>query len=233
VPAAPATPTTTPSPAPLAQNPKTPAAFAAAKADAASALPAMPPPAVATEPEAGAAPAAVAAGKDATPPEPKTAVAEDDEPNEEELLKKAVPNAEQAVIGANGAEPAPAPSKSEPEEREPVKRPPVKIAAGKPVRPPPPPKPKPPVHETAILHLKTTPVGAIVRTKGQVLGRTPINLHFRTGNTYELTFVKSGYQPASRLVAVVNAKDKTLALALKKRPAPKKAASHAFFHPHR
>ena len=74
-------------------------------------------------------------------------------------------------------------------------------------------------------------MGAIVRTKGQVLGRTPINLHFRTGNTYELTFVKSGYQPASRLVAVVSAKDKTLALALKKsRPAPKK---RSFFHPHR
>jgi hypothetical protein len=209
--------------------PPPPAPVAALKADAASAPPPEKPTAIAAaKPEAGAAP--VAAEKDAMPPEPKAAVAEDDEPDEEELLKKAVPNAEQAVIGANGAE---TPSKEEPEAPEPPKRTPAKTPAGKPARPAPAPKPKPVVHETAILHLKTTPVGAIVRTKGQVLGRTPINLHFRTGNTYELTFVKSGYQPASRLVAVNNAKDKTLALALKKRPAPKKPASRSFFHPHR
>ena len=74
-------------------------------------------------------------------------------------------------------------------------------------------------------------MGAIVRTKGQVLGRTPINLHFRTGNIYELTFVKSGYEPANRRVAVANARDKTLAVGLKKKkPAPKK---RSFFHPHR
>jgi hypothetical protein len=90
-------------------------------------------------------------------------------------------------------------------------------------------KPKP-AHETAILHITTTPVGAIVRTKGQVLGRTPINLHFRTGNTYELTFVKNGYVTASRMVPVPNAKDKKVALSLKKKPAPRK---RSFFRPHR
>jgi PEGA domain len=150
-------------------------------------------------------------------------VAEDDDPDEEALLKNAVPNAEQAVIGADGAEPA----KGEGEKRgedEPAASP------AKGGRPSPSPKAKAAIHETAILHLRTTPVGAIVRTKGQVLGRTPINLHFRTGNIYELTFVKTGYQPASRLVAVKSAKDKTLALALKKRPAPKR---RFFFHPHR
>jgi len=222
-----------PPPAPAVTPPPavapTPAPVAAAKADAAPAAPPEKPTAIAAAtPEAGVAP--VAAEKDAAPPEPKAAVAEDDDTDEEELLKKAVPNAEQAVIGANGAE---TPAKGEPEAPEPAKPAPTRTAAGKPAHPAPAPKPKPAAHETAILHLKTTPVGAIVRTKGQVLGRTPINLHFRTGNTYELTFVKSGYQPASRLVAVNGAKDKTLALALKKRPAPKKAASHSFFHPHR
>jgi serine/threonine-protein kinase len=254
-PPAPPSPTATaPVPAPVPAA----APIAAGHPDA-GAAPSPAAPVVATKPDAGpAVPAPIAAaGHDAAAPEPKKvvdekiadknadkkaveeknvdkkAVAEDDDTDEEELLKKAVPNAEQAVIGANGAEPPPA--KEEPEKPPPAKPAPVKVAGAKPSRPaPPPPKPKPPVHPTAILHLKTTPVGAIVRTKGQVLGRTPINLHFRTGNTYELTFVKSGYVPASRLVAVVNARDKTLALALKKRPASRsKTPSRSFFHPHR
>jgi hypothetical protein len=190
-------------------GPPTPAPFAVA--DAVSAPVAVIPPAPAAAPDAALA----VAGKDAA--EAKGAVAEDDEPDEETLLKNAVPNAEQAVIGADGAEPAKISKGSESDD-------------GKPARPTASPKPRAPAHETAILHLKTTPTGAIVRTKGQVLGRTPINLHFRTGNIYELTFVKNGYVMANRRVAVVNAKDKTVALELKRRPAPKK---HSFFHPHR
>jgi serine/threonine protein kinase len=211
-----------------------------ALADARSATPVVAAkPTVAPVPDAAAP--SVAARKDAAAVEPKAAVAEDDDTDEEELLKNAVPNAEQAVIGADGAE-APKGESTKGEstkgessgetKSEPARGEATKGEGGKAARAAASAKPKPPVHETAILHLKTTPVGAIVRTKGQVLGRTPINLHFRTGNTYELTFVKSGYQPASRLVAVVSAKDKTLALALRKRPAaaPKK---HSFFHPHR
>ena len=49
-----------------------------------------------------------------------------------------------------------------------------------------------------VLHITSAPAGAIVRTKARVLGRTPINLHFKTGNTYELKLVKSGYKPATR-----------------------------------
>jgi serine/threonine protein kinase len=177
---------------------------------------APPPVPVVASPVTPAPDAAIAvAEKDAAAADTKARVAEDDDTddtNEEELLRKAVPNAEQAVIGADGAEPEKTPeSKHAPE-----------VAAGKHAA-----KPK---HETAILHLKTVPVGAIVKTKGQVLGRTPINLHFRTGNTYELTFVKNGYELANRRVAVANAKDKTIALALKKRPVARK---HSFFHPHR
>ncbi|HTA19676.1 MAG TPA: PEGA domain-containing protein [Polyangia bacterium] len=160
--------------------------------------------------------ATAVAEKDAAAPDAKAPVAEDDDTddtNEEELLRKAVPNAEQAVIGADGAEP---------EKAAESKRAAPEASEGK--------RPAKPKHETAILHLKTVPVGAIVKTKGQVLGRTPINLHFRTGNTYELTFVKNGYELANRRVSVANAKDKTIALALKKRPVARK---RSFFHPHR
>jgi hypothetical protein len=179
-----------------------------------------PPPVPVVAPPVTPAPdaALAVAETDAAAADAKAPVAKDDDTddtnqeNEEELLRKAVPNAEQAVIGADGAEPEKAAEgKRAPEVPE------GKHAA----------KPK---HETAILHLKTVPVGAIVKTKGQVLGRTPINLHFRTGNTYELTFVKNGYELANRRVAVSSAKDKTIALALKKRPVPRK---HSFFHPHR
>ena len=150
----------------------------------------------------------------------KAPVAADDDTDEEELLRKAVPNAEQAVIGADGAEPEKASDGAGKHAAAPEASDGKRGSAAK----------AKPAHTTAILHLKTTPVGAIVKTHGQVLGRTPINLHFRTGNTYELTFVKNGYASANRLVAVANAKDRTLALALKKRAPPRK---RSFFHPHR
>jgi serine/threonine-protein kinase len=192
-----------PAPPPPAPEPAAPPVVAA---------PPAPPPAPVTD-------AAVAVAKDATAAEAAAVAAADDDQDEEEaLLRKAVPNAEQAVIGADGAE-----DDDKGEAKEPAEAP----AGEKPARPAPPPKK---TYATAILHITTTPVGAIVRTKGQVLGRTPINLHFRTGNKYELTFVKNGYVTASRMVDVPNTKDKKVALALKKKPAPKK---RSFFHPHR
>jgi serine/threonine-protein kinase len=167
--------------------------------------------------------AAVAVAKDATAAEvAAVAAADDDQDEEEALLRKAVPNAEQAVIGADGAEMDKDGDKAEkeaPREATPAGEKPAKTAA-----------PAKKAYATAILHISTVPVGAIVRTKGQVLGRTPINLHFRTGNKYELTFVKNGYVTASRMVDVPNTKDKKVAVSLKKKPAPKK---RSFFHPHR
>ena len=46
--------------------------------------------------------------------------------------------------------------------------------------------------ETAILHFTSVPAGAVVKTKARVLGRTPIALHFKTGNTYEIVLIKRG-----------------------------------------
>jgi hypothetical protein len=238
-----------PAPPPPAPPPPAPSAVARPPVETTPAPPV--PPALPPPPARPAAPVAAAgvvaalpdaavaaAGKDAAPHETPVAAAEDEEPDEEALLRAAVPNAEQAVIGAEGAEP-PAAKTPEGGKREAVDEDgkaargaaptPSTSAAAKPKKTAPA-SPTPPPRETAILHITTRPVGAIVRTKGQVLGRTPINLHFRTGNIYELTFVKSGYEPGKRLVAVPNTKDKKVALQLKKRRAPRK---HSFFHPHR
>ena len=67
-------------------------------------------------------------------------------------------------------------------------------ARGRSPRPPSKPAPAAPAKvETAVLHITSAPAGAVVRTKARVLGRTPINLHFKTGNTYEIKLVKKGY----------------------------------------
>jgi serine/threonine-protein kinase len=155
---------------------------------------------------------------------------DDDDPDEEALLRDAVPNAEDTVIGEDDADESPPPKPG-------VKKPaPVPAPAPKPKAPSPKTaaadKPAPPPKvETAVLHITSAPKGAIVRTKSRVLGRTPLNLHFKTGNTYELKLVKRGYTPATRRVAVNNAKDRKVAVTLKKKAAPKKRTS--FFRPHR
>ena len=100
------------------------------------------------------------------------------------------PNAEDAVIGEEEAE-APPPSRARPA--------PKHARAGAASRSAPPPKTAasasrrraPAKVETAVLHITSAPAGAIVRTKYRVLGRTPINLHFRTGNTYELSWSRA------------------------------------------
>jgi serine/threonine-protein kinase len=154
---------------------------------------------------------------------------DDDEPDEEALLRDAVPNAENAVIGEDDAEPTAATKGQK-------KTPPIVKGKTPPPKPAPGPTarlaPAPARVQTALLRITSAPEGAIVRTKYKVLGRTPINLHFKTGNTYELKLVKSGYTPATRKVAVNNTKDRKLAVALKKRAAPKKKRT-SFFHPHR
>jgi eukaryotic-like serine/threonine-protein kinase len=155
-----------------------------------------------------------------TPPsgEKKSAAPGDDEPDEEALLRDAVKNTENAVIGEDDAEvgggatgKAASPGKS--------RRAPVKAAPG-----------EVPHVETAILHFASTPSGAVVRTKARVLGRTPISLHFKTGNTYEVVLIKRGFEPATRKVSVRSSKDRKVAVTLKKRAPPKRVP---FFHPHR
>jgi serine/threonine-protein kinase len=227
-----------PAPAPAeAPPPAAPAPVAVADAAGPGGEPAKPTVATGATADAGGKPPAVAdkgaepggaadKGKEGSAKEGSakegSAEESDDEPDEEALLRDAVPNAENAVIGEDEAE-SPPPTR------------PAGRAGAKPPAPP-----KRPVSEshpakvqTAVLHISSAPRGAIVKTKARVLGRTPINLHFKSGNTYELVFVKRGYQPATRKVAVAGSKDKKVAVTLKKRPAPKPAHKTSFFHPHR
>ncbi|HVT08136.1 MAG TPA: serine/threonine-protein kinase [Polyangia bacterium] len=196
-------PTIAPAPAPAAAPTPAPAA-------APPPVPAPPPKAVAVAD--AAAPIAdnlpdahVAAAPAAPAPAPApTPAPDEDEPDEEALLRTAVPNAENAVIGEGGAE-------------EPGRD---RVAAKRaPARP-----------ETAILHITSAPSGAVVRTTSRVLGRTPLNIHFRTGNVYEIAFIKAGYETTTRRVAVRGTSDRKIAVSLKKRPPPKRTS---FFHPHR
>jgi len=76
------------------------------------------------------------------------------------------------------------------------------------------------------VRITSSPLGAEVRTKKQVLGRTPINIRFNPGNSYQLTFIKSGYVTSSRTIAVGNGKSKSISVPMKKAPAP---ARHGLF----
>ncbi len=203
--AQPAQPAPSPAPAPATAEKTTDAASAAGAAPSAAGSSPDAHPAVAEAPPAEQKPSP------SGPPAEKTGEGADND--EEALLRKAVPNAENEVIGEDEAEATT--TKPKP--------------AAKPHATPGKPAPEVPRVETAILHFTSVPAGAVVKTKARVLGRTPIALHFKTGNTYEIVLIKRGYQPATRKVAVHNTKDRKLAVTLKKTPPPK----HTFFHPHR
>ncbi|HET6283600.1 MAG TPA: serine/threonine-protein kinase [Polyangia bacterium] len=174
--------------------------------------------------------------------------ADDDDPDEEALLRGADPDPEHAVIGEDEAEPAPPPPPSKSASKtaavvkaktEPARevRAENKPAPTKPGAPPPPASAPaqattaaPAAAATTIsLHITTNPVGAIVRTKQRVLGRTPINLRFKTPNIYELTFLKSGYVPTTKKVSVSGTRNRDLAVSMKKH----QKRGYLLFRPHR
>ena len=204
-------PRMSPAPSPPAEKPAAPAA-APGPTPAAPTAAAGPQAAPAPEAhDAGPAAVAAAAPRDAQADKEVEKTAENEDDEEEALARKAVPNAENAVIGEDEAE-APAPRKPAAKARAPLHA-----------------TPEIPQVETAILHISSAPAGAVVRTKARVLGRTPINLHFKTGNTYEIEFIKQGYEKATRKVAVHSTQDRKIAVALKKTPPPKRS----FLHLHR
>ena len=63
----------------------------------------------------------------------------------------------------------------------------------------------------------------MVKLKNRVFGRSPLNLRFRPGIAYELTFIKKGYQNASKRFTVTGRKNQKVRVTLKKKPAPKKS----------
>jgi hypothetical protein len=68
------------------------------------------------------------------------------------------------------------------------------------------------------VRITSSPLGAVVRTKKQVIGRTPLSIRFKPGSTYELTFVKAGYATTRRPLQVRAGKAGSLSVALKKLP---------------
>jgi len=133
------------------------------------------------------------AAKPATPAPAANAATESEE-EEEDLLKNAEPDDRERVIdeseGVRGAKKKSAMAPSEPSAA------PVSV------------------------HLVSTPEGAVVKLGKRVFGRAPMNLRFRPGITFELTFVKKGYLPATKRFIATGKKNQTVRVALKKKPAP-------------
>lgn len=83
-------------------------------------------------------------------------------------------------------------------------------------------KPAPP--ESVSVRVDSRPSGAVIKLKDRVFGRSPLNLRFRPGHMYELTFVKRGYQTTNKRFKVSNRKNQkiTATLAANKHSSPKK-----------
>jgi len=146
----------------------------------------------------------VAESEEIRPP-PHLTPAEDDE---EALLKHSEPAASDQILGeAEGEGPA-------------------KPVAGKHGDRA---KPQRSLPESVSVHIESRPQGAVVKLKDRVFGRSPLNLRFRPGITYELTFIKQGYQSASKRLTVTGRKNQKLTIALKKKTAPKKSFIRRIF----
>ena len=70
------------------------------------------------------------------------------------------------------------------------------------------------------VRLVSTPEGAVVSLGRRVFGRAPMNLRFRPGITFELTFVKKGYVPATKRFIATGKKSQTVRVVLKKKDSP-------------
>jgi hypothetical protein len=56
-----------------------------------------------------------------------------------------------------------------------------------------------------------------------------MNLRFRPGIIFELTFVKKGYWPATKRFTATGKKDQTVRVTLRKKPVPKKSLFRRIF----
>ena len=74
--------------------------------------------------------------------------------------------------------------------------------------------------EPASVHIVSVPEGAVIRLGKRVFGRAPMNLRFRPGITFELTFVKKGYLQASKSFTPTSKKNQTVRVVLRKKPQP-------------
>jgi serine/threonine protein kinase len=153
-------------------------------------------------PAAPAAKPAVDAEIAAAPSRAAAAVPTEGDEEEENLLKQAEPDDGERVIGEDegvGGRKA-SPAKTSKTTPEPVS-----------------------------VRVLSYPDGAVVSVGKRVFGRAPMNLRFRPGITFELKFVKRGYQPTIKRLVVANRKNQTVKAFLKKKPAPRKSLLRRIF----
>ena len=160
-----------------------------------------PPPPQATQTPAASVHAASA--PDAHPATPPTS--EDDE---EDLLKHSEPAASDQILGEDEGEGPVKPLAAKHGERA---------------------KPERALPESVSVYIESQPKGAVVKLKNRVFGRSPLNLRFRPGIAYELTFIKKGYQNASKRFTVTGRKNQKVRTTLKKKRAPKKSLLQRIF----
>ncbi len=79
------------------------------------------------------------------------------------------------------------------------------------------------------VHLVSSPAGAEISIGKRVFGRAPMNLRFRPGITFEVTFVKRGYYPATRRFVPTGRKNQTVRVALKHRHVHRKSLFRRLF----
>jgi hypothetical protein len=112
---------------------------------------------------------------------------------EEALLEKTEKDADKKIIGE---ELPPRPSRSD--------------ARARPVEP-----------QVVSVYTATRPVGAVIRLRDQVFGRAPMNLRFRPGVPFDLSFVKTGYVTRTKRFTFSKRKNQTVTVTLARRPEKK------------
>jgi hypothetical protein len=133
--------------------------------------------------------------------EPQKEDEKEDEKEEENLLKQAEPDDGQRVVDEDEG------------------------VGGRPHKP----KAAKATVEPVSVRVVSVPEGAVLSVGKRVFGRAPMNLRFRPGITFELKFVKKGYQPASKRFSVANRKNQTVRVVLAKKPEPKKSLLRRIF----
>jgi serine/threonine-protein kinase len=190
---------TRPSPAPRPASPS-PAPRPAISPPAA---PIPPPPASTPPPPPQATQKPVPGSLAGSPPDAHPATPPTSEDDEEDLLKHSEPAASDQILGEDEGEgPAKHGERAKPERALP---------------------------ESVSVYIESQPKGAVVKLKNRVFGRSPLNLRFRPGIAYELTFIKKGYQNASKRFTVTGRKNQKVRTTLKKKRAPKKSLIRRIF----
>jgi serine/threonine-protein kinase len=171
-------------------------------------LPSSAPPTPAKPAEKPGKDAQVAESEEIRPP-PQAPQTEDEE---EILLEHSEPAAPDQVLG-------------EAEGEGPAKPPTAKLGERA--------KPERTLPDNVSVHIESRPNGAVVKLRDRVFGRSPLNLRFRPGIAYQLTFVKKGYQSASKRFTVTGRKNQRVTITLNRkpgaRPAPKKSLFRRIF----